>query len=64
MVERRTGTLSYSRISKPLTLNNGGIMPKMNKKQQEIYDLLEYLDGRGMVITDYDLLVEELKGAV
>jgi hypothetical protein len=43
------------------------LMPKaepMTKEQQALYDAIEYLDGRGLVISDYDLLVEEIQGYV
>ena len=36
----------------------------MTKEQQALYDAIEYMDGRGLVISDYDLLVEEIKGYV
>lgn len=36
----------------------------MNTEQQKLYDLIEQLDGRGLTISDYDLLVEEIKGVV
>ena len=34
----------------------------MDAEQQKAYDLIERLDGCGLVITDYDLLVESIKG--
>jgi len=37
---------------------------ELTKAQQALYDAIEYLDGRGLVISDYDLLVEEIKGYV
>jgi len=32
----------------------------MDGIKMTIYELLEYLDGRGLVVTDYDLIEEAL----